>query len=282
MNVSKINPFIRYAHYIPIGKDANYKSTIPYDHRFFYMYEGTAEIETDKECYRLNKGDVLIIPSGNKYLLLPPKDKAVYIALNFDYTQSNIKLKKPIPPVESDIFDSQLILERLEELNVPVFNEVTCIRKMKKISSSLSRIIHEYTQKLLYFEDIIANIMAELLLECVREQHGQKYTGSKEVTGIVIGYINENIEKNLSNKIIGEALNLHPNYISKLIKLSTGLPLHQYLMQARIYHSIELLTEGKHTVSEIAELYGFCDIYHYSKLFKKIIGIPPSEYKRTI
>lgn len=282
MNISEIHPFIRYAHYIPIGKDADYKSTIPYDHRFFYMYEGTAAILTDKECYILNKGDVLIIPSGNKYRLLPPEENAVYLALNFDYTQSNITLKKPIPPAEFDIFDSHLVLERLEELNVPVFNEVTCIRKMKKISSSLSRIEYEYTQKLLYFEDIIANIMAELLLECVREQHGREYKGSKEIIGIVIGYINENIEKPLSNKIIGEALNLHPNYISKLMKISTGLPLHRYLMQTRVYRSIELLTEGKYTVSEIAELCGFCDIYHYSKLFKKIIGIPPSEYKKTV
>lgn len=278
MNISEIHPFIRYAHYIPIGKDAGYKCTIPYDHRFFYMYDGAARIQTDKELYLLNKGDVLIIPSGNKYRLLPPDNNAVYIALNFDYTQSNIRQQKPIPPVEADTFDSQLILEKPEDFNIPVFNEVTYISGMKKISSRLSRIEREYSQKLLYFENIISNIMAELLLECARAQHGQRYKGSNEIASIVIGYINENLGRPLSNKTIGEALKLHPNYISKLIKISTGLPLHQYLLRTRVYHSIELLAEKKLTVSEIAEQCGFCDIYHYSKSFKKIIGIPPSQY----
>lgn len=278
MNISEIHPFIRYAHYIPVGSDAAYKCTIPYDHRLFYMYDGSAEIQTDKKVHTLAKGDVLIIPSGNKYRLLPPKNKAVYIALNFDYTQSNSKRQKPIPPVEADTFNSKLILEKPGDFNIPVFNEVTYIRGMKKFSSSLTHIEREYSQKLLYFEDIISNILAELLLECARVQLGQKYKGSREIASVVIGYINENISRPLSNKEIGEALMLHPNYISKLIKITTGLPLHQYLLRARIDRSIELLTEKKLTLSEIAEQCGFCDIYHYSKSFKRIIGIPPSEY----
>ena len=278
MNISEFHPFIRYAHYIPIGSDAAYKCTIPYDHRLFYMYDGSADIQMDNEVYTLNKGDVLIIPSGNKYRLLPPKNKAVYIALNFDYTQSNSKHRKPIPPVEADTFNSELILENTGDFNIPVFNEVTYISGMKKISSSLTRIEREYSQKLLYFEDIISNILSELLLECARAQLGQKYKDSREIASVVIGYINENISKPLSNKAIGEALMLHPNYISKLIKITTGLPLHQYLMRARIDRSVELLTEKKLSISEIAEQCGFCDIYHYSKSFKKIIGIPPSKY----
>ena len=242
------------------------------------MYDGSADIQTDKEVYTLAKGDVLIIPSGNKYRLLPPEDNAVYIALNFDYTQSNSTRQKPIPPVEADTFNSMLILEKPEDISIPFFNEITYISGMKKFSSRLTHIEREYSQKLLYFEDITSNILSELLLECARAQNGQKYKGSNEITSIVIGYINENLGRPLSNETIGEALNLHPNYISKLVKISTGLPLHQYLMRTRVYHSIELLTENKHTVSEIAELCGFCDIYHYSKSFKKIIGIPPSEY----
>lgn len=278
MNISEIHPFIRYAHYIPIGSDADYKCTIPYDHRLFYMYNGSADIETEKALYSLAKGDVLIIPSGNKYRLLPPENNAVYLALNFDYTQTNSKHQTPIPPVEADTFNSQLILEKSGDFNIRGFNEITYIRGMKKISSSLTHIEREYSQKLLYFEDITSNILAELLLECARAQLGQKYQGGREIASIVIGYINENISKPLSNKAIGEALMLHPNYISRLIKITTGLPLHQYLLRARIDRSIELLSEKKLTISEIAEQCGFCDIYHYSKTFKKIIGISPSEY----
>ena len=277
MEIEKVHPFIRYAHYIPIDKYSSYGTMIPCDHRFFYLYDGTADIETDEGCQALNKGDVLIIPSGSRYRILTPQDKAVYIAINFDYTQSNINLQTPIPPVEVSRFNSKLILEKSADISV--FNRVTYISGMKNFSSRLTRIEREYSQKLLYFEDVISNIFADLLIECVRAIRRQEYKGSKEVASIVIGYINENISRPLSNKEIGEALMLHPNYISKLVKITTGLPLHQYLLRTRVYHSIELLTEKKLTISEIAEQCGFCDIYHYSKSFKKIIGIPPSKYE---
>lgn len=277
MEIEKVHPFIRYAHYIPVDKHSSYGTMIPCDHRFFYLYDGTADIETDEGCQTLNKGDVLIIPSGNRYRILTPQDKAVYIAINFDYTQSNINLQTPIPPVEVNRFNSKLILEKSADISV--FNKVTYISGMKNFSSRLTRIEREYSQKLLYFEDVISNIFADLLIECVRAIRRQEYKGSKEVASIVIGYINENISRPLSNKEIGEALMLHPNYISKLVKITTGLPLHQYLLRTRVYHSIELLTEKKLTISEIAEQCGFCDIYHYSKSFKKIIGIPPSKYE---
>ena len=100
-------------------------------------------------------------------------------------------------------------------------------------------------------------------------QHGQKYKGSNEIANIVIGYINENLGRPLSNKTIGEELKLHPNDISRLVKISTCLLLHQYLMRTRVYHSIELLTENKHTVSEISELCGFCECKCQAKMYKK-------------
>lgn len=279
MNIGKIHPFIRYAHYIPVDKNSSYGTMIPCDHRFFFLYDGAASIETDDTCYSLTKGDVLIIPSGSSYRILPPTDKAVYIALNFDYSQLNVNLQTPIPPVKADMFNSRLILEKTEEVDISVFNQVTHIKGMEGFSAKITRIEREYSQKLLYFEDVISNIFADILIECVRALYKQEYKGGNETANIVIGYINENFSRNLSNKEIGEVLKLHPNYISKLVKITTGFPLHQYLLRTRVYNSIELLMGKKHTISEIAEQCGFCDIYHYSKSFKKIIGIPPSKYE---
>ncbi len=275
MNIQKIHPFVRYAHYIPLEKNSKYTPTVPYDHRFFYMLDGSAAIMTDKKRYAMNKNDVLIVPSGNRYHLLPPEKSAVYIALNFDYTGSNSGHQKPIPPVDAESFDSRLVLESADTLPI---SGITHISEMKDFSPRLVRIEREYSQKLLHSDTVVSNILSELLLECDRAIQGEKYKSGNEITHLVVGYINENLEKPLSNKVIGAALKLHPNYISRLIKASTGLPLHRYLMQARICRSIELLSENKLTVSEIAERCGFCDIYHYSKSFKKIVGIPPSEY----
>lgn len=279
MDISKAHPFVRYAHYIPITPNSSYILSIPYDHRIFYMYDGSARIQTDDKIYDLNKYDMLIIPAGSRYRLLPTdRHNAVYIALNFDITQTNINQKAPIPPTAADKFNLGLMSENPQNLVSSLLDKITYIPGAKDFSSRLNRIEREYAQKLLYYEDVISNILAEILLECLRINENQNFKGNKDITKTVIGYINENYSRPISNQSIGNALKLHPNYISKLVKAATGFPLHQYIIKVRISHSMELLSEKKYAVSEIAELCGFCDIYHFSRIFKKIVGVSPSKY----
>ena len=46
----------------------------------------------------------------------------------------------------------------------------------------------------------------------------------------------------------------------------------------KLNRAAELITEGKHTVSEIADMTGFSTLSHFSKSFKKQFGVSPSEY----
>ena len=281
MHFTDIRPFIRYVHYVPLGKISQYPDTIPYDNRLFYMYKGTASIKTTNECYTLNEGDILLIPSGHRYRLLPSENTSSYIAVNFDYTQANIEKHNVIYPAEADKYNRSLKLEEVSFKDTPQLNSIVCIRGMREVAGKLVRIEQEYSEKLLYSEFITSNTMSELLFECARKLNGQNHKENKEIVGMIIGYINDNIEKKLSNKIIAENFNLHPNYISSVMKIYTGIPLHQYLLKARISRSIDLISEQKYSLTEIAEKCGFSDIYHYSKSFKKIIGVSPGTYNKS-
>ena len=42
-----------------------------------------------------------------------------------------------------------------------------------------------------------------------------------------------------------------------------------------------LATQPDMILSEIAELCGFCDVYYFSRLFKKHVGMTPTEYKNS-
>ena len=56
------------------------------------------------------------------------------------------------------------------------------------------------------------------------------------------------------------------------------MTLHKYLIYLRINKSIEYLQSGLYNITEVAELTGYKDIKHFSKSFKKVMGIAPSAY----
>ena len=52
----------------------------------------------------------------------------------------------------------------------------------------------------------------------------------------------------------------------------------QYRDNLRINVAKELLESGHFSVTEISIELGYCDIYHFSKIFKQIVGISPQKY----
>jgi AraC-like DNA-binding protein len=62
------------------------------------------------------------------------------------------------------------------------------------------------------------------------------------------------------------------------VKGLTGESPSTFFKTYKLNRAAELITEGKHTVSEIADMTGFSTLSHFSKSFKKQFGVSPSEY----
>ncbi|AIQ50743.1 response regulator [Paenibacillus sp. FSL R7-0331] len=74
---------------------------------------------------------------------------------------------------------------------------------------------------------------------------------------------------------------LTPSYLSKLFKQETGLTLTDYVIDIRIRTAKQLLKSSPDLkVHEIGTEVGYPDPAYFNKLFKKIVGVTPNEYKR--
>ena len=71
------------------------------------------------------------------------------------------------------------------------------------------------------------------------------------------------------------------NYFGDLIKKETGKSAQEYIQLTTIDRAKELLIEGNMSVSEIAYELGFKYPHHLSRLFKKVVGVAPNEYRVT-
>jgi AraC-like DNA-binding protein len=56
----------------------------------------------------------------------------------------------------------------------------------------------------------------------------------------------------------------------------------QYQKRRRLEWACAAIYQGEHTIKEIADDLGFCDVFHFSKAFKQVIGTTPSEYRRRV
>ena len=71
------------------------------------------------------------------------------------------------------------------------------------------------------------------------------------------------------------------SYLSKLFKQETGLTLTDYMIEIRIRKAKQLLKDAPDLkIHEIGTEVGYPDPAYFNKLFKKVVGVTPNEYKR--
>jgi two-component system response regulator YesN len=95
-------------------------------------------------------------------------------------------------------------------------------------------------------------------------------------------YIMENSNKDISLEMIADRVNLSPYYISKLFKEQLGLNYIDFLTECRIERAKALMSDSVMSLKEITFEIGYNDPNYFSRVFKRVYGISPTEYRKQI
>ena len=95
-------------------------------------------------------------------------------------------------------------------------------------------------------------------------------------------FIQQNQAEDLSLGQVAKAVNTSTFYFCKLFKKTTGLNFTDYVSRVRIEKAKNLLLNPNLRVSEIAYEVGFQSLTHFNRVFKKIIGESPSDYRAQV
>ncbi|MBB5263288.1 two-component system response regulator YesN [Catenibacillus scindens] len=93
-------------------------------------------------------------------------------------------------------------------------------------------------------------------------------------------YINENYSRAISLEEVAEAIGFSPAYLSTLFKKEIGINFSDYLTSCRMDAAKKLLKEESLSINEIAGKVGYSDSKYFSKIFNKVVGLKPSEYRK--
>ena len=102
-----------------------------------------------------------------------------------------------------------------------------------------------------------------------------------EVMEKVEHYVMEHISEDFKREDIANALYFNPSYLSHIFKAETGISLNKFINQLRIKEAKRLFDTTNLSVGTVAMDTGYYNFSYFSKQFKEIYHMTPSEYKKT-
>lgn len=186
----------------------------------------------------------VILPYGGRYTLHGTKT-GYFPLINFSVKN---------PPLIHDI------------IKIPLDGSDFYMKEYKRLKQA-EIFGHSHFEKMQILYSILKNLL---------DESGSVHPALKSA----VAYIEQNFgDCELTNKILAAQSGISEVYLRKLFASGLGTTPRQYVIDIRIQKAKQLLEENKYSVSEIAEMCGFTNIYHFCRTFKSSVNMTPSEYK---
>ena len=241
-----------------------------------YVQKGTMCYKVNHMVYHLKEGDIVFNNSGALHSGTMENQKdCAYIPVTFDsrliygFFQSTVNSKN-VDPVIQDSMLPAICIDQSEPWHKP-FREY------------LLRIIDLDEKKPDFYEldiTICLQSMWRLLLEHITYEPQASRENSLEYDRIkkILSYIEENYQNKITLNDIAGHIHLCESECTRLFKRHMNTTLFVFLQEYRIERSLEFLQDDQ-PVSAVADKAGFSDPNYYSKVFAKIKGCSPREYR---
>ena len=242
-----------------------------------YVQKGTMCYKVNHMVYHLKEGDIVFNNSGALHSgTMENQEDCAYIPVTFDsrliygFFQSTVN-SKYVDPVIQDSMLPAICIDQSEPWHKP-FREY------------LLRIIDLDEKKPDFYEldiTICLQSMWRLLLEHITYEPQTSRENSLEYDRIkkILSYIEENYQNKITLNDIAGHIHLCESECTRLFKRHMNTTLFAFLQEYRIERSLEFL-QADQPVSAVADKAGFSDPNYYSKVFAKIKGCSPREYRK--
>ncbi|MBE6627336.1 MAG: helix-turn-helix transcriptional regulator [Ruminococcaceae bacterium] len=238
-----------------------------------YAVDGIFEIHWEHKS--------LLIPENSAFLFFPTKEYTAQIVqaplhlidIRFDFSGkavSGTALKKATKQLDDTI----------AFLDQTALNSPLVLRPSAQARKLLEAILWECQKNLLFSQEIVNLYMKAFLLEIFRDNMDPHNADSPNTAEKIMRYVHEHITEVLPNEAVAQALSYHPNYVNRVIKKSTGMTFHKYVVDEKLYYASTLLINTSKSITDIAYDLSFNTSSHFSNLFTEKYHCTPSQYRK--
>ncbi len=278
INISKIVTM----HYFEFDKNFHFPGESHDFWEMVYVDSGNVLINAGKNQHALAQGD-LIFHKPNEFHTISSDKKTpsnVFV-ISFVTASKNMmwfREKKMKLPENLRRYIRTLIEEGRNTFDLPFNNPG--LRELKFRDSSPFG-----------GQQIIRTTLEQLLIMLIRHREENaksprifpdKESMDHHLVSSVIDLMNENIYGKITVEDICHKLNYSKTYISKIFNQNCGYTIIEYYTRLKIKEAKKLMRENAYTIAEISNKLCFNNPHYFSRVFKKIANMTPSEYLNSV
>ena len=152
---------------------------------------------------------------------------------------------------------------------------------IKEVSNDLpghQKVIESITNQVVF--ELIRNILSEQPLFSSIEENF-KFFNDEKILDLFL-FIDENISKDLSNKILSDHLNISEDYVGQFFRNNIGFSPQDYIEHRRMEKAIKILREKTDAIKVISNDVGFKDTAYFCRRFKMMFGVQAGKMKKRL
>ena len=233
-------------------------------YEIYYLIDGCRRYLIKNIIFDATPGDLILIPALtiHRTLCIPNKPKNEYHSRYLLCPKADM-----IPDVFLPLFENY-------HWHIPEQEQAAVKECFQNIANNCQK------EDMYSIHDNQANLIH--LLTIVARNHITHTTNTSESNKTIHNaakYIKENCHLPLSLSSVSEIYGFSKEYFSTLFKATIGFGFNDYLNQMRISKACTLLLSSTLPISEISIICGFNDSNYFANVFKRTLGITPSQYR---
>lgn len=260
----------------------------------YILTEGSLTLESDGEIVEMLPGDAHIFSKGEfqrpikitecKYYYIHLFDEFDRISMTSEqeldfYSSAQQFFLKSNPYTinfSSDNFNDLTIPRHFSIAGSPYSAQIkNCLKESKLTISTVKSEFYNFHANLK-----VAELFYFLYLTYSETQQSVSGIFNEITAKKIIEYVNKNMGKRITGKELENEFGYSFDHMNRRFKEIIGENIFNYSLKSRVNQAKVLLYTKKISVTQVSEMTGFCNIYHFSKMFKKFTGMTPTEYVR--
>lgn len=149
-----------------------------------------------------------------------------------------------------------------------------------KISALFNKIYYESINNDDFSEITISGLLEEIFSLINKNNNIPDISSYPYWLILVKEILHEERVSNISLEKISKEINIHPVHISRSFRKYFGITPGEYLRKLKAKNACIMIKEKKYPLSKVAVETGFYDQAHFTKIFKKIVGLTPLQYSK--